>query len=163
MTFGKYEFMRLFDLKKQLRNENELRHYSTKVIFIQRWWKEIYYRYNFNVEVMIIQKNFRGYVSRKRFNKFVENKLFGEVLENLEEFMRNKKIEIVFRKINEFYGKKIKIDRMTAQSDYYLSKMYYSSEMIDYIVRIQTNLRKYIFQRKNKDMMKYISKLKKRR
>ena len=161
VTFGKYEFMRLFDLKKQLRNENELRHYSTKVIFIQRWWKEIYYRYNFNVEVMIIQKNFRGYVSRKRFNKFVENKLFGEVLENLEEFMRNKKIEIVFRKINEFYGKKIKIDRMTAQSDYYLSKMYYSSEMIDYIVRIQTNLRKYIFQRKNKDMMKYISEFRK--
>ena len=161
VTFGKYEFMRLFDLKKQLKNENELKHYITKVIFIQRWWKEIYYRFNFNVEVMIIQKNFRGYVSRKRFNKFVENKLFGEVIENLEEFMGNKKIEIVFWKIKEFYGKKIKIDRMTAQSDYYLSKIYFSSEMIENIVRIQTNIRNFIFHRKNKKIIKYISEFRK--
>ena len=65
-----------------------------------------------------------------KFNKYVENKLFGEVIENLEEFMRNKKKEIVFDRIKKHFGKKIKIDRKSSQYDYYVSKIYFSEKLM---------------------------------
>lgn len=164
VTFGKYEFIRLFNLKKQLQKEVEGKHYLIKVVFIQRWWKEIYFRLCINLNVMIIQKVFRGYILRKKFNKEVEKILMGEVFENLEKFIFEKKVQNAFDKVRHHNGMKIFIVKDETMKNWYLSKIHIGNNILKKIQILQANIKRFLFQKKNRKLyatLETIKKLKK--
>lgn len=168
VTFGKYEFIRLFNLKKQLQKEVEGKHYLIKLVFIQRWWKEIYFRLCVNLNIMIIQKMYRGYKLRKKFNKEVENILMGEVLTNLEKFIFEKKVQNAFDKVRHHNGMKIFILKDETMKNWYLSKIHIGSNILTKIQVLQANIKRFLFQKKNiklyitLETIKKLKKIKKR-
>ena len=77
---------------------------TTKIIFIQRWWRYMMKNNTFYYRIILIQKNWRGYIIKKSFKmaKFINKILFPGLNKIIFVFYK-KKIDIFLNKLmNKF-------------------------------------------------------------
>ena len=157
VAMRRLEYNRQFNLRQQKIQENKLKPFILKITLIQRWWRNMLAKLYFGDYAVIIQKYFRGYLTRKKLNDILKNQMIENALELIERIYFIHWLKIAFDKIRKFKRDAIKINKIKKSGfneGYYISKDYLANDVLKKIILIQSEIRMFLIRKKIKKPLK---------
>ncbi len=156
VAMRRLEYNKQFDLRMQKQQESKLKKYITKIVFIQRWWRNILAKLYLNHYAILIQKFWRGYLIRNKLNDMLKIRMIENGLLITENVYNLHLLKDAFDKIKNFKREGIKINKgknSGFNNGYYISKDYISNDVVEIMVIIQSFVRMYLTKKKIKKLI----------
>ena len=147
VAMRRLEYIRKFETRKRNNQEKKADQILTKIILIQRWWREMIIRLIQIRYIILIQSCFRGYLARVKMNEKIENQIIGEIFKNLNNFILLKQKEYALEKIKEYERESFFIDKSDLNKMFYIRKERISSDYLYEIILIQSVWRGFLMRR----------------